>query len=190
MISLFCICNMRISLTNMALNLWKLISNSQISSREATIVYYLWSGESSLAAVSAVGAALHTNSNFRLGPLPNHQLCHSVAVLSVVFTMSIAETNRKAVQTLYRQSLRLTKSWINRRDLWREKALEIRAEFESNKGIQDPRHVQALLNNTQQLLTKYRHPDPIIPPLRPGGTKYERNIPPPPLYYQYREGDN
>lgn len=36
----------------------------------------------------------------------------------------------------------MTRSWINRRDLWRAKALEIRAQFDENKNIEDPRQAQ------------------------------------------------
>lgn len=91
----------------------------------------------------------------------------------------MSESNRRIVSSLYRQSLRLSKSWINRRDLYRTKALEIRAQFEANKGVKDPRQIHHLLVNTKALLEKYAHPDPIIPPQRPGGTKFDRNVFPP-----------
>lgn len=94
-------------------------------------------------------------------------------------TIAFSEYNRKVVSSLYRQSLRLSKNWINRRDVWRTKALEIRQQFDQNKNIEDYRHAQALIEDTKQLLIKYQHPEPIIPSKRPGGTKYERNIPPP-----------
>lgn len=95
--------------------------------------------------------------------------------------MSFAADNKRVVQSLYRQSLRLTKNWVNRRDLWRQKTLEIRDQFEANKALDD-REAQLVIANAKSLLRKYLHPDPIIPPQRPGGTKFERNIPPPPLY--------
>ncbi|VVT51981.1 uncharacterized protein SAPINGB_P003277 [Magnusiomyces paraingens] len=91
----------------------------------------------------------------------------------------VSETHRRIVSSLYRQSLRLSKSWISRRDLWRVKALEIRQQFDENKNVKDPRKIHYLVSNTQALLVKYAHPDPIIPPQRPGGTKYERNVFPP-----------
>lgn len=91
----------------------------------------------------------------------------------------MSEQNRRLISSLYRQSLRLSKSWINRRDLWRVKALEIRQQFEENLSETDPRKIHYLISNTQALLRKYNHPDPIIPPQRPGGTKFERNVFPP-----------
>lgn len=91
----------------------------------------------------------------------------------------VTETHRRLVSSLYRQSLRTSKNWINRRDLWRTKALEIRQQFDANKDVSDPRKIHYIIANTKSLLAEYAHPDPIIPPLRPGGTKYERNVPPP-----------
>lgn len=104
--------------------------------------------------------------------------------------MSLQEQHKRLVANLYRQSLRLTKSWINRRDIWRAKALEIRNQFDHNKNLTDKYKIDQLVKETQTLLAKYAHPDPLIPPQRPGGTKFERNIPTSPLVYKYREGDN
>lgn len=91
----------------------------------------------------------------------------------------VTETHRRLVSSLYRQSLRLSKDWINRRDIWRVKALEIRQQFDNNKSVSDPRQIHTIISNAQALLAEYAHPDPIITPGRPGGTKFERNVPPP-----------
>jgi NADH dehydrogenase (ubiquinone) 1 beta subcomplex subunit 9 len=90
-----------------------------------------------------------------------------------------SEHHRQLIASLYRQSLRQAKSWINKRDLYRAKALEIRQQFQENLEERDPRRIHYLVGRTQALLKKYNHPDPIIPPQRPGGTKYERNVFPP-----------
>lgn len=92
--------------------------------------------------------------------------------------LPFTEANRKIVTSYYRQALKLSHDWINRRDLYRLKALEIRQQFEINKDIDDPKQLKAILKSTQDLLTKYNHPDPIIPASRPGGTKFERNMHP------------
>jgi hypothetical protein len=39
--------------------------------------------------------------------------------------------------------------------------------------------MQALVEETEQILQSWKHPEPYIPPTAPGGTKYERNLPPP-----------
>ncbi|EDN95083.1 hypothetical protein SS1G_10958 [Sclerotinia sclerotiorum 1980 UF-70] len=37
----------------------------------------------------------------------------------------------------------------------------------------------ALFKETEDLLEKWKHPDPYRPPTAPGGSKYERNLPAP-----------
>ncbi|ODV85229.1 hypothetical protein CANARDRAFT_28508 [[Candida] arabinofermentans NRRL YB-2248] len=91
--------------------------------------------------------------------------------------------NVKLVASLYRRSLRTASDWINRRDFYRAKAAEIRLRFESNKNIDDPAKLKSVLERTEMMLDKFKHPDPIIPPGRPGGTMYDRNAPP-----RYTEG--
>lgn len=36
---------------------------------------------------------------------------------------------------------------------------------------------QALIEETEGILQKWKHPDPYRPPTAPGGSKYERNLP-------------
>jgi len=38
---------------------------------------------------------------------------------------------------------------------------------------------QLIVEQTEQLLEKWKHPDPYRPPTAPGGSKYERNLPVP-----------
>lgn len=38
---------------------------------------------------------------------------------------------------------------------------------------------QALIEETEGILEKWKHPDPYRPPTAPGGSKYERNLAPP-----------
>lgn len=47
-----------------------------------------------------------------------------------------------------------------RRDLWRNKAIEIRAQFERNRNVRDPRAVAALLTEAEREVQKVSHPDP------------------------------
>lgn len=39
--------------------------------------------------------------------------------------------------------------------------------------------VQEIIEQTEELLNSYKHPDPYRPPTAPGGSKYQRNLPPP-----------
>ncbi|ESW98664.1 hypothetical protein HPODL_05260 [Ogataea parapolymorpha DL-1] len=86
--------------------------------------------------------------------------------------------NIKTVASLYRRSLRTAADWINRRDFYRAKAAEIRLRFEQNRNVSDPKELKAIIDKTELMLNKFKHPDPIIPPQRPGGIMYDRNAPP------------
>ncbi|KAK5942531.1 hypothetical protein PMZ80_005096 [Knufia obscura] len=87
----------------------------------------------------------------------------------------------KAVRSLYRRSLKLALDWAVQRNLWRGQAVYIRSLFDANRTVYDPRHQKLLFTETEKLLEKWKHPDPYRPPSAPGGSKYERNMPPPDL---------
>ena len=49
----------------------------------------------------------------------------------------------------------------------------------ANETSQEPQltHLrQEILDQTEALLQKWKHPDPYRPPTAPGGSKYERNL--------------
>ncbi|KAJ4384595.1 hypothetical protein N0V86_000195 [Didymella sp. IMI 355093] len=121
-------------------------------------------------------------------------------------------SSKKHVLSLYRQSLKLALDWSVHRYLWRGQAVYLRGLFEANKHVTEPRQQrdcadscdQALITETENLLEKWKHPDPYRPPTAPGGallyrgyisatataaetatltcfagSKYERNLPVP-----------
>ncbi|CAG8733890.1 8063_t:CDS:2, partial [Racocetra fulgida] len=59
------------------------------------------------------------------------------------------------------------------REAWRRKAIEIRARFDANKNVNSIKHLRALLEHAENELERYH-------PTAPGGTKWERHIPPTP----------
>ena len=71
-------------------------------------------------------------------------------------------SHAQRVTRLYRKSLKNSLSWCIERELWREKALRIRARFDANKDIKDRRLAQALLQQGEDELQKELHPDPYI----------------------------
>ncbi|KAJ8507376.1 hypothetical protein ONZ45_g10246 [Pleurotus djamor] len=99
-------------------------------------------------------------------------------------TSSFSAAHRLYVKSLYRRSLKNALDWTIRRDLWRAEAMQIRARFEQNRDVHDPRALAVILEKAEAELAKRQHPDPVISPLYPGGTKWERNTPPAmgPLY--------
>jgi len=88
------------------------------------------------------------------------------------------QAHRLYVQKLYKRSLKTALDWYIRRDLWRQKALEIRHRFEQNRDIATPRQVQRVLSETEKELNDWRHPDPYKFPTQAEGSKWERNLPP------------
>ncbi|KAF2155151.1 hypothetical protein K461DRAFT_319605 [Myriangium duriaei CBS 260.36] len=77
---------------------------------------------------------------------------------------------------LYRRALKLSLDWSVDRAVWRGQALYIRSLFEANRHIREPRQRREILDQTEALLVKWKHPDPYRPPTAPGGSKYERNL--------------
>ncbi|KAG2174191.1 hypothetical protein INT43_004212 [Umbelopsis isabellina] len=98
-------------------------------------------------------------------------------------TASFQTAHRLYVKSLYKRSLKLSLDWYIRRDLWRQKALEIRHQFELNKNVTSPKELQQIFAKTEKQLEEFAHPDPYKLPLGPEGTKWERNVPPRMEYY-------
>ncbi|KAF6219310.1 hypothetical protein HO133_005135 [Letharia lupina] len=94
-------------------------------------------------------------------------------------------TSKQAVTSLYRRSLKLALDWAVHRYIWRGQAQYIRSLFDANRDVREPRQQRVLFQETEALLEKWKHPDPYRPPTAPGGSKYERNIPPPILDRMY-----
>ncbi|KAF2201903.1 hypothetical protein GQ43DRAFT_393298 [Delitschia confertaspora ATCC 74209] len=88
-------------------------------------------------------------------------------------------SSKTTVLRLYRRSLKLSLDWAVHRYLWRGQAMYIRSLFEAKKNVTEPRQLRMLIKETQELLEKWKHPDPYRPPTAPGGSKYERNLPVP-----------
>ncbi|KAL4399343.1 mitochondrial respiratory chain complex I protein [Malassezia pachydermatis] len=86
--------------------------------------------------------------------------------------------HKQYVMGLYRRFLRDSLNWHIRRDTWRKDAVRIRAEFEVNRNVRNPRELANILNRAEEQLASRQHPDPYKPPTYVGGTKWERNLPP------------
>ncbi|PAV21320.1 NADH-ubiquinone oxidoreductase [Pyrrhoderma noxium] len=93
-------------------------------------------------------------------------------------TSPFTAAHRFYVKSLYKRMLKNELDWCVNRQLWRWKALQIRAEFEANRNVHDPRALAVLLSKAEADLAEKKHPDPYTAPSSPGGTKWERNTPP------------
>jgi NADH dehydrogenase (ubiquinone) 1 beta subcomplex subunit 9 len=68
--------------------------------------------------------------------------------------------HKSYVQSLYRRYLRNSLNWCIRRDIWRDRAIEIRAEFERQRNIRNPRELARVLAQAEAHLKANAHPDP------------------------------
>lgn len=78
---------------------------------------------------------------------------------------------------MFRQALRTAFDSSLKFDAYRQETLKIRAQFEANKTVSNPNELESIIRKAEAKLAEWKHPDPYIPPSRPGGTKYQRNIP-------------
>jgi len=89
-------------------------------------------------------------------------------------------THRQRVTRLFRRaSLNLLDWCVDRRD-WRQQHLILRDMFDENKHLTDPQQIEQILQKGEAELQANLHPQPYIHPKAPGGTSWERNLPPPP----------
>ena len=91
--------------------------------------------------------------------------------------LPFTESNSKRVASLFRRALRTAFDSSLKFDAYRNETIKIRAQFEANKQINNPTELEAVIAKTEQKLTEWNHPDPYVTPCRPGGTKYQRNLP-------------
>ncbi|PVF96353.1 hypothetical protein CPB86DRAFT_515910 [Serendipita vermifera] len=95
-------------------------------------------------------------------------------------TVTAAQSLHRAyVKSLYKRYLTNALNWAVQRDVWRQQALQIRAEFERHKNESDPAVIAKVLGEAEAKLAAKLHPDPYISAKFPGGTGWERNMPPP-----------
>eukprot|EP01097_Dermamoeba_algensis_P010513 TRINITY_DN782_c0_g1_i8.p1 TRINITY_DN782_c0_g1~~TRINITY_DN782_c0_g1_i8.p1 ORF type:complete len:195 (+),score=24.68 TRINITY_DN782_c0_g1_i8:98-682(+) len=88
-------------------------------------------------------------------------------------------TNQQVVTRLYRQALRTSRDWNWDIQSWCKNARQIRAKFDQNKNITSPAAISLKIEEGLATLKSYQHPLPYANPTSPGGTKWERNLPPP-----------
>ncbi|KAK8440575.1 hypothetical protein ACI3LY_004067 [Candidozyma auris] len=93
--------------------------------------------------------------------------------------LPFTEANTKRVSSLFRQALRTAFDSSLKFDAYRRETIRIRQQFEAERHVSDVNELERIIERTKAKLNEWKHPDPYIPPCRPGGTKYERNLPSP-----------
>nr|CDI55574.1 conserved hypothetical protein [Melanopsichium pennsylvanicum 4] len=92
---------------------------------------------------------------------------------------AFSQAHKSYVKSLYRRYLKNSLDWCVRRDVWRDRAIEIRVEFERHRNVRNPRELANLFERAERELKRIQHPDPHRPAMFEDGTKWERNLPPP-----------
>jgi len=75
-------------------------------------------------------------------------------------SMSAYSVHSMRVMKLYRHSLKNLQNWAVHRDLFIERGFAMRAEFDANKFVKDPRLVEKIVSDGEAKLAEFRHPDP------------------------------
>lgn len=75
-------------------------------------------------------------------------------------TTAFSDLHKQYVMNLYRRFLRDSLNWRIRRDAWRADASYIRAQFEHNRHVRNPRELATILNRAEEQLASRQHPDP------------------------------
>jgi len=74
--------------------------------------------------------------------------------------MAFSALHKQYVTNLYRRFLRNSLNWRIRRDTWRADAAHIRAQFEFNRNVRNPRELATIFNKAEEQLASRIHPDP------------------------------
>tara|TARA_A100001035_G_C27305750_1_gene287472 strand:- start:16 stop:486 length:471 start_codon:yes stop_codon:yes gene_type:complete len=95
-------------------------------------------------------------------------------------------SHNQTVVRLYRHALRCIDSWAESREVFIDRAEELRNEFDSNKNV-SLASAKRLIREGEERLFSMTHPDPYIKNYMPGGTLFMRN-PAVAKKYVYPEG--
>lgn len=71
-----------------------------------------------------------------------------------------SQAHKAYVKALYRRYLKNSLDWVIRRDVWRDRAIEIRAEFERHRNVRNPRELASLFQKAEKELESIAHPAP------------------------------
>lgn len=71
-----------------------------------------------------------------------------------------SQAHKAYVKSLYRRYLKNSLDWVVRRDIWRDRAIEIRVEFERHREVRNPRELANLFQRAEKELETIKHPDP------------------------------
>ena len=77
---------------------------------------------------------------------------------------------------MYRHSLKTLCSWVIDRRVFNDEAELLRARFDANRGLPPTKAISMIEQGEDELFT-FTHPDPIVRPYMPGGSGFMRSSP-------------
>ncbi|GAB5360926.1 hypothetical protein AAMO2058_000669900 [Amorphochlora amoebiformis] len=90
--------------------------------------------------------------------------------------MSIARSGQ--VRIIYRRVIKELFNYSSSRAVWGQFIKEARAKFEENKNLKKEQDIIKKIDEGFYWLKKHKHPEPYRYPTSPGGSKFQRNVPP------------
>ncbi|EFA75898.1 hypothetical protein PPL_10470 [Heterostelium album PN500] len=91
--------------------------------------------------------------------------------------MSLSHAQK--VIRLYRKGLKSIRDYSEDYDWFLTNALQLRNTLKARKNETNPFLIQQHMKDFEKFVNYWEHPDPYIPCDAPGGSKWQRNIPPP-----------
>jgi len=84
------------------------------------------------------------------------------------------------VKTLYRKLLKSYFNWFGlSRPTYLARAHQLRQQFEKYRNLSDQQAIESILQKAEAFEVQYRHPETYKSLTQPGGTMFQRNVPPP-----------
>ena len=87
-------------------------------------------------------------------------ILRNAASSSSATASAFSQAHKSYVKSLYRRYLKNSLDWCIRRDIWRDRAIEIRVEFERHRNVRNPRELANLFEKAERELKRNQHPDP------------------------------
>ncbi|EGG14300.1 hypothetical protein DFA_12070 [Cavenderia fasciculata] len=89
-----------------------------------------------------------------------------------------ALTHQQTVVRLYRKCLKSIRDYSENYDYFLKQATILRNTVKAHKDETNPFLIKQYMNDFEKWSNNWEHPDPYIPCDAPGGSKWQRNIPP------------
>ena len=75
-------------------------------------------------------------------------------------TKMVGASHTIRVKTLYRHALKNLQNWTVWREMFIEKGFELRAQFDAQKKLTDPKMIEEVVSKAEAKLAELKHPDP------------------------------